>query len=809
MLQNYFKIAIRNLIKFRGYALINIFGLAIGIACCLLIVQHIRDELSYDQHHNNLDRLYRIGTTFSDGDRVNSATITPSPLAWHLVENYPEVENAARILVAPNTEQHLVKYEDKSYFEKKGFLADSTFFEVLKFDFVEGDPATAIDKPFQVVISKELSTRLFDGSTAIGKTIKIGDQWGEDEYTVTGVIDPSKFPCHIDGNFYMNMRSGAVGRRWYDLPEWAGNNMFRTYLLLKEGADKSGLEAKFPALIEEKAGEKLKAWGAQKTHFLEPVSDVYLKSGLSMQVGPKGDLSILYIFGAIAAFILFIACINFMNLATAKATIRAQEVGVRKVVGATRRMLTGQFLTEAFLYTGVAVVLAYVLAELALPVFNLISEKELRLDILQDPILFAWLIGLVTVVSLVAGSYPALYLSSFSPVKIFRGKIGDRFSARQVRRVLVVVQFIVSIGLIQGILVIQQQMDFLQKKNLGYNTAAKLVMPMNTTDATQNFSQLKSELLKNPAVKGVGAATSVPGMPNVEDMLVHGEGQPESQTTHAFFCWTDANYLSMMDFELVKGRYFEENRIADTIHSSIINEKLVAHLGYTLDDVIGKRFYWSWDGETHSHEIIGVIKDFHAGSLREEIGNHAFFWVPEEGFRYVVANISTDDLANTVNKLGEDWSAVNPAEPFDHFFLDEKIQQAYLQDKRLAQLIIWFTLLAILISCLGLFGLAAFAAESRTKEIGVRKVLGASVTGIVGLLSKEFLLLVTFALLIATPIAWHFMQNWLQDFHYHIDMPWWVFALAGVLAIIVSFATVGFQSVKAALANPVKSLRSE
>ena len=809
MLQNYLKIAFRNLFKFKGYAATNILGLCIGIACCLLIVQHLRDELSFDQHHPHLDRLYRIGTQFNDGDRESRTSTTPSPLAWYLAENYPEVETAARLLEAPNTTQYLVKFNDRSFFEKKGFLVDSTFFEVLKFDFIEGGPATAVDEPYQVVISKELSQRLFDGERAIGHTIKIGGQWGEDEYRVSGVVDPNTYPCHIDGNFYMNMRSGAVGRRWYDLPEWAGNNMFRTYIRLKPDADPASLEAKFPALVEEKAGEKLRAWGAQKAHFLEPVADIYLKSDVDWQVGPKGDLAFVYIFGAIAAFILFIACINFMNLATAKATIRAQEVGVRKVVGASRKMLAGQFLTEAFVYTGIAVVMAYVLAELVLPYFNLISEKQLRLDVLHDPTLLAWLVGITVLASLMAGSYPALYLSSFDPVKIFKGKIGDRFSAKQVRRALVVAQFIVSIGLIQGILVIQHQMDFLRKKNLGFNTEAKLVVPMNTTESARNFEQMKTEFLKSSDVSAVGAATSVPGTPNMEDMLVHGEGQSSNQTTHTHFYWTDSDYLSLMGFELAAGRYFDKNRIADTIHTSIISEGLVKELGYTLDEAIGKKFFWDWAGQTHSHEIIGVIKDFHAESLRSKMGSHAFFWSPDEGYRYGVVSVSTNDLSGTLKHLGEAWALVNPSEPFDHFFMDEKIQQAYLQDHRMAHLIGGFTLLAIFISCLGLFGLAAFAAESRTKEIGVRKVLGATVGSIVGLLSKEFLLLVLLAMFISTPIAWYLMDGWLQDFQYHVNMPWLMFGLAGVLAVIVAFATVGFQSMKAALANPVKSLRSE
>ncbi|MEO1259527.1 MAG: ABC transporter permease [Bacteroidota bacterium] len=809
MLQNYLKIAFRNLRKFKGYAAINIFGLAIGIACCLLIVQHLRDELSFDHHHTDLEQLYRVTTTFKTGDNETLTATTPSPLAWELAENYPEVAEAARIMKAPNTNQYLVKYEDQSFFELDGFLADSTFFRILRYDFVEGDPQKALNEPFNVVISKTMAEKMFANQNALGRTIKIGDQWGDFDFEITGVIDNDTYPTHIEANFFMNMRSGPVGQHFYALNEWAGNNLYHTYLKLQPNASAAGLEAKFPALVEEKVGDRLRMLGFNKEHSLEAVKDIYLHSEATYVTGPLGDITFVYIFAAIAAFILLIACINFMNLSTAKATIRAQEVGVRKVVGATRSMLSGQFLTEAFVYASLAVVVAYILSELALPMFNQMSGKELRLDLLQDGVIAIWMVGILIVTAMVAGSYPALYLSSFSPIKIFKGKIGDRFSAKQVRKVLVVVQFIVSIALIQGILVIQQQLDFLRQKKLGFEPAAKIVVPLNTREAVTKYPVVKEKFLTNADVHDVSATSAAPGSPNIEDMLVYGEGMSQDASIHTMRNWIDPGYLELMNFELVAGRGFDETRLADTVQSVVINERLMKYMGYSESNVIGKQLYWNWDGNQHSHQIIGVVKDFHASSLREEVDNHMFSWHPEQGLRQLVASVSTADLPQLVDQLNAEWTAVNPSEPFDYYFLNDKLQQAYLSDQRMAGLMFSFTILAILISCLGLFGLAAFAAESRTKEIGVRKVLGATTSNLVGLLSKEFLMLVLLALVVATPIAWYFMQGWLQDFHYHIDMPYWVFLLAGLVALAIAFFTVSFQSVKAALANPVESLRSE
>jgi putative ABC transport system permease protein len=809
MINNYLKIAVRNLIKLKQYTAINIFGLAIGMAACLFIIQYIRSELRVDKHHEYLDQLFKVNTTFYVGDNQTRTSTTPSPMAWTLVQDYPEVKQAARLLSPPGVDQFLVRYQDRSFFEKKGFMVDSTFFDVLTFHFVEGSVSTAVRNPYNVVISDQLKAKLFGDRPALGETVEISSLWGSNDYEISGVIDLGMFPSHLDGELYINMRSGAIGDRFYALDEWAGNNLYHTYIKLNQDANPEILESKFPALVEAKAGERLKLLGFNKFHFLEPVKDIYLKSDVQYQIGPNGDIDSIYLLGVIALFILVIACINFMNLATAKAMLRFREVAIRKVIGANRRILSGQFYTEAFLYTGIAIVFSTFLIYACIPWFNLLSGKIIEFNILGDWQLPVWMLIILILASAFVGSYPALYLPSLNPANIFQGKMAVGLSAKQMRRGLVVLQFIVSIALIQGIFVIQQQMGFIREKKLGYSSEEKLVVPMNTESSMENVSVLKNEFLSLGNVRAAGTTTAIPGQINFDDMLVYGEGRDRDDNIFVNVHWVDPEYLQLMEFELLEGRFFDRNRLSDTVRSVIVTENILAGLGYTREQAVGKKLYWTWDEETHEHEIIGIVEDFHMSSFRDEMRGQIFFWDDNSYTGYLVAAVNSSDIDGTIGELQQKWDVHNPAEPFEFYFLDDGLQKAYESDHRLAGLISAFTILAIFISCLGLFGLAAFAAERRGKEISIRKVLGASVQGIVSLLVKDFLFLVLVALIIATPIAWFFMTRWLMGFHYHTALSWSSFVLAGIIAIGIAFLTVGYQSIRAALTNPVEKLGVE
>jgi putative ABC transport system permease protein len=810
MFANYLKIALRNLIRLKGYTVVNIFGLALGLACCLLIVQYLRDEVSYDRHHRNGDDLYRVSTDFDLGDRQVRIGTTPPSLAAAIQQDFPEVVESARIFKAPGLEKFLFKVNGLSFFEEKGIYADSTFFRMLTYDFVAGDPAHALDEPFSIVLSTTLAEKLFPGQNALGQTLEIGSLWGEDLYTVKGVFHKDAYTTHIDGDFYISSMSGAVGRRFYRLEEWVGNNLFYTFIQLHRDADPKALEAKFPNWLEGYAGERLREMGFKKRHFLEPVERIYLYSDRGNLVGTAGDIKYVYMLASIALLILLIACINFMNLATAKATVRAREVGVRKVVGAGRRALLQQFLSEAFLYTSLAIILAYVLAEISMPLFNRLMGKNLQFDPLNDPAIWPVLIGFLLGATLIVGSYPALYLSSFNPVRIFRGgRVGNELSAKQVRKGLVVVQFIIAIALIQGVLVINEQMKYIMQKDLGFDFAHKIIVPLNSPTAAHNFTTLKNEFLRDSRVSAAGAASTYPGILNLEDMSMYGEGQSPEEGQQTDMTFVEPEYMHLMDFERLDGRLFSRERLADTLHSVVINETLAKGLGYDGQTAVGRRMFYDWNGEHFAYQIIGVIRDFHAQSLYQPIGGAAFFWDDDRAGAFLTVDVRAQDMNELLADLERAWASVNPEEPFQFYFLEDELQNNYAADRRTAGLIFWAMLFAILISCLGLLGLAAFAAERRTKEIGIRKILGASIGHIVTMLSRDFLGLVAVGFVIASPLAWYVMNRWLGDFHYHVRMPWQAYALAGALALVVALLTIFWQAWRAAKADPVRALRSE
>ena len=809
MLKNYFKIAFRNLLRFKGYTTINILGLGIGVAVCLLIIHYVSDELRHDNHHLNGDNIYRVDTEYFLRNQQHKSGSTPSPLAWALKKDFPEVIESTRIYKVPDVDKFLLQYQDQSFFEKRGIFADSNFFELLTYEFIVGDKTIALDQPFSIVLSDKLSEKLFKDENPLGQTIQLSSNWGQDNYKVTGVFDSQKYRSHLEGDFYVSAMSGNIGSRFYRLQEWGGNNLFYTYIQLQEGTNPEHINSKFPNWLEQYAGERFRELGISKKHYLTPVRDIYLRSEGGNWFGGKGDITFIYILITIAVFILLIACINFMNLATAKATMRTKEVGVRKVIGANKIMLVKQFMSEAFVYATIAVLIGYVISELSLPIFNDLTEKKLSVGIFNDFEFLALLVGFILITTLVAGSYPALYLSSFSPVNIFNKDFGNKLSAKEVRKGLVVLQFIISIVLIQCVLVIHKQMEFVQNKNLGFNPEAKIVIPLNTNEVYDNYTTLQNEFLKNNQIHQVGAASNYPGESNLESFFYFKDGQSPNEGFHAYSITVTPEFMQMMEFELVKGRLFDADRLADTARKVVISETAMRGLDFTFDNVLGQQIYLEWQGERPSWEVIGVIKDYHASSLHSKIQGQIFDWTPQRPTNYMIATVDTKNLPELLSKMETTWKQVNQNNPFEFHFMEDRLHQNYLADRRMGKLIFWGTLFAIFISCLGLFGLATFAAERRGKEIGVRKVLGASIADIITLLSKNFIQLTAIAFLIAIPISWYGMNQWLNNFAYRIELKWWMFAVAGVMIIGVTFLTVGLQSIRAALENPIKSLRNE
>jgi putative ABC transport system permease protein len=815
MIRNYFKLALRNIRKNKIFAFINVFGLAVGFTCCILLTLYIINELSYDSFHKNADRIYQLGTNFIDKGEEKKSSTTSAPLGSMLQRDYPEIEKSARVLRLWRDDKTLLQVKDnagttRSFYETKGFCADSSFFQIINFKFREGDPNTALVRPNSIVMNGELANKIFQGQQALGKLIRISSSsHGDHDYTVTGVYEKPSSPTHIDANFFLSFRGGNMNDFANDDPSLANNNMFFTYLLLKPGADAAKLEQKFPAFINRYLAADLKAFGKDRKYFMTPLARIHL-SGIEGNMSPGGNSTSLFILGSIALLTLLIACINFMNLSTASSAKRASEVGVRKVLGAQRGSLLKQFLGESVLMAFIALVFALIISLLLLPVFEQVSGKSILIASHQKTLLAIGFFLLALLTGLLAGIYPAFYLSFFKPISVLKGKFSNSLSAVSLRKGLVVFQFVISIALIVASVVIASQMKFMRNKDLGFTKDQQIVIPLRSGTSKDNIPAFRSELATNSSIQSVGASMAYPGITHPQDWLMYKQGENMSQSKTVYINMVDQNLLQTLGVKLVAGRMFSEQFPADTLTRFVVNEETIKNFGFASpQEAIGKWLAFDWNGEQLQFTIVGVVKNFHFKDLHEPIQPIAFRMYNAAGFNYLIAHTSAANANTSISALEATWKKLNPNEPFEYSFIDQDFQKNYEAESRQANLINYFTIIAIIISCLGLFGLAAFTAEQRTKEIGIRKVLGASVVGVVGLLSKDFIKLVLIAVVIASPLAWYAMNKWLQNFAYQTSISWQVFVLTTILALGIAFLTISFQAIKAALSNPVKSLRTE
>ncbi|RYF85461.1 MAG: FtsX-like permease family protein, partial [Chitinophagaceae bacterium] len=628
-------------------------------------------------------------------------------------------------------------------------------------------------------------------------------------FRVTGVFAQPEAPSHIEANFFLSFRGGNMDGFANDSPSLANNNMFNTYVMLKEGANAKALEQKFPSFIQRHLSEQLKQMGKQRKYLIMPIADVHL-SGVGKGMSAGGSKTTLFILGSIAILTLLIACINFMNLSTANSAKRATEVGIRKVLGAEKGSLLWQFLGESMVMAFVALLFAALLTFLLLPVFEKVSGKTILISGGQKIILAGFFLLLAFITGLLAGSYPALYLSSFRPIKVLKGKFSNSLAAISLRKGLVVFQFVISIVLIIASVVIANQMNYLRLKDLGFAKDQQIIIPLRTDNAKNSMAAFRNEAMAQSGIKALGAGMSYPGIFHPQDWLMYSQGQTMNDSKRMIINMVDDNFLQTLGVKLVAGRTFSKDFPADTLTRFVVNEEAVKKFGLgSPQEAIGKWLAFDWDGQQRQFTIVGVVKNFHFKDLHEEIEPLAFRYYPDAGFNYLVAQAGGKDVKQALTGLEATWKKLNPNEPFEYSFLDQDFQKNYDKEERQANLINYFTIVAIIISCLGLFGLATFTAEQRTKEIGIRKVLGASVYGVVALLSKDFLKLVLVAIVIASPLAWWGMNKWLQNFAYQTSIGWQVFAITTFIAMIIAFATISFQAIKAAIANPVKSLRTE
>lgn len=805
MFKNYFKVAWRNLLRNRAFSAINIIGLSIGLASCMLISLYVLDELSFDRYNEKADQIVRVifkGTM--QGGKINEAHVMP-PTAQALKADYPEVLDATRIRQAGTQK---VMIGDTLFTGDNMAFTDANLFEIFTIPFIKGNPKNALSEPNTLVITNELAKKYFGNQEPLGKTIKFK---GSDlNYTVTGVIE--KIPAN--SHFHFDIFNSMSGLEEAKSTSWMQSEFF-TYLLLQKGYDYKKLEAKLPRTVEKYMGPQLqKAMGVTISEFrksgndiglyLQPLTDIHLYSSASYDMGNGGDIKYVYIFGAVAIIMLLIACINFMNLSTAGASKRAREVGVRKVMGSEKIELVWQFLMESVLLTSIALVLAIIFGFVALPLFNNLSGKDLSLQLDSVTTLLPGLLLFGLIVGILAGSYPAFFLSSFKPIAVLKGKYTSGKGSISLRSGLVVVQFFISITLMVGTTVVYQQLKFIQNKKLGYNKEQVLIV--DTWELGKNQDVFRDEILRDPHVLNVSSSGYLPAGPSYNNNFMVYPDDKNMELVKTLRYDVDINYIPTLGMEMAAGRNFSKEFGTDS-SGVILNETAAKMLGLKNDALNHIVSNTNNDGSKHTYHVIGIVKDFHFRSLHERIAPLAM--TLSGGAGTMIIKVKTEDMKGLLSKMKTTWDEFKPEAAFSYSFMDERINNTYLAEQKTGQILGVFAGLTIFVACLGLFGLATFTAEQRTKEIGVRKVLGASVGSVVTLLSKDFLKLVGIAIIIATPAAWFAMNKWLQDFEYRIEISWWMFAVAGSLSIGIALLTVSFQSVKAALMDPVNSLRSE
>jgi putative ABC transport system permease protein len=794
MLKNYLRIAFRNLWRHRVFSFLNIMGLTIGMSACFLIFLYVRFELSYDDFHPKGDRIYRMVTDIKTPTETLNWSVASAPMAINAKAEFPEIEAVVRV----NPSSILVRRADIKFQEDNMAFVDSAFFETFDFPLIAGDPRTALKEPFSVVLSETAAKKYFGTANPMGQHLILTD--GNKSSTVTGIMKDIPENTQLKEDMLVSQSS----RKVFDSAEdnnW-GNFGVYSYLLLKPNTDAKALERKLPAFLVKRIGPDMKKNNLYYTLFLEPLKDVYLKSTRGGTA--SGSMTNVYVFSVIGIFILLIACINFINLTTARSTERAKEVGIRKVIGAERGQLTKQFLGESVLLCLIAFVLSVIVCALLLPSFNFLAGKTVSSGIFHHPGYILSLLAISIGIGLLAGVYPALVLSSFQPIAVLKGRFATGTRGLVLRKGLVIAQFTISIGLIVSTLIVALQLNYMRSQDLGFSKDQMLVLDTHGDDHRKS---LKNEIDRLPGVISTAMSSSTPGngAMNAYSQIQNQKGEMQICSPDLYF--VDYDYIGQYRMKIVAGRAFSRAFGTDTTHAMVLNESAVKMLGYSSSqDAVGRNFsQWGREGK-----IIGVVKDFHYQSLQKVIRPLSMRIEPD-GCDQISVNIRITNMPVTIAAIENKWKTIIPYRPFSYIFVDEQFDKQYRDEDRFGRLFLYFAILAIFISCLGLLGLASYSTIQRTKEIGVRKVLGASVTGIVGLLSAEFMQLVLIAFLIATPISYLLMSGWLKGFAFRIEWAWywWIFILAGVLAAFIALATIGIQAIRAAIANPIKSLRAE
>jgi putative ABC transport system permease protein len=801
MIRNYIKTAYRSLLKNKGFTVLNVLGLSVGLATCLLIVFYVVDELSYDKYNIKADQIYRVTVDVKLNGNAGLYATSEEPLLATLKGTFPEIEKSTRLIdvngLFQSPQKFYIKKGNENIEEKKVVFTESSIFDVFTLPMVDGSPKGALDNPNSAVITESTAKKYFNRVDVAGQTITINDT---STFKITGVIKDIPAQSHFNYDFFLSFssRPESHAHGW-------GYSGLHNYLLLKPGTDINKFQ-KEVAKVEIAHSFSSSAWTTGGNHLkviLKPLLDIHLRDDSQYALSPAGSIQYVYIFSIIAIFILLIACVNFMNLSTARSSNRAKEVGVRKVLGSARKSLIAQFLTESVLVTLTSAIIAVFLAWALLPLFNQMAGKQLAFTTSNITWLLPSLLVIVLVVGFLAGSYPAFFLSAFQPIDVLKGKIAKGFKGSFLRSFLVVFQFSISIFLIIGTLVIYNQLNYIHNKNLGFDRSQVLVIK-NSNVLGKQADVLKQEVKQLPGVLNATMSSYQPtGNERLKTGLFPDQTIDIKKDILTEFWTVDDDYIKTMGIKLIDGRNFSKQMATDTA-AIIVNQAFVKKFG--RKDQLSQTVYRDFD-KVRPYHIIGVVKDFNFESLHANISPLALVYSPDNGA--ISVRLHSGNLTALMSQIENKWKQLSPNQQFSYSFMDQDFDATYRSEQRIGTIFISFSTLAIVIACLGLFGLAAYAAEQRNKEIGIRKVLGASVSTIVGMLSMDFIKLVLISILIATPMAWWAMNKWLQDFAYRINIQWYILAFAGIIAILIAFITISFQSIKAALGNPVDSLRSE
>ncbi|MGB2907285.1 MAG: ABC transporter permease [Candidatus Aminicenantaceae bacterium] len=797
MFQNYFKVTFRSLKRHRAYSFINFAGLAVGMACCILILTYVHWELSYDRYHEESDRIFRLAVNGDINDRAFNIACVNNPPGPYLAQEWPEVEAAARIRPRYRC---AVTFGDKRFFEEGVMWADASVFEVFSFPLKTGVPTTALKNPYTAVITASTALRYYGVENPLGNILRIDDQA---DYTITAVMEDVPENSHFSFDMLLSNETRYVNNKAL-MDRWMGDFNNYTYLLLRPGVDPAELEARFPALIDRQMGRILKAVGGEITYILQPLTAIHLHSRLEGEIAPVSDITSVYLFSCVAIFILLLACINFMNLATARSANRAREVGMRKVHGAVRSKLVCQFLGESMIYSFASLAIALLLVEAVLPLFRSLSERQLHVPYFGVGWLIPALLGLAFLVGLAAGSYPAFYLARFQPSQVLKSGFAEGRRKSRFRQVLVTFQFAVSTMLIIGTAVILSQVTYMKTKRLGFDKERVIVVRITNDQMQDALEPIQQEMRMVPGVMSVAESSHVPGWGARRNVCLP-EGFSPDESVMMGIIGVDADFIPALGIELASGRSFSNEFPSDPDTSVLINETAARRFGW--DEPLGKKIQ-EGDDRMVLKTVVGVIKDYHFTSLHNTI-EPLLITNTRDDHEALIIKLSPGDLPAVLGNLQAKWESIVPGLPFDHYFLDQEFADQYRAEERLSRIFAYFSLLAIFIACLGLFGIAAYTAERRTKEIGIRKVLGASSGRLMLQLNREFAVLVILANLAAWPLVYWFSRRWLEDFAYRTSLHLSTFLLCGLAVFTIGILTVSYQSLKAAHADPVDSLKYE